>query len=225
MTAPNQDPRRLRFPEDRTAFVYQGVNEPILSPPRTGLVIYTDAAGTTPADIATLDGVPITNSTVYIGQDFLLPEFLGPTGHVTELWARAVGSLGPAHSLDAQYSDQLADRPMLLVGEGPPSDDLGTYGSMYLDKVNWLMFGPKTDAWPATGTSIRGPQGFAGGTYEYIQVSPATEWVIPHPLAYRPHVTYIDSAGTVVVGDTSYPDPAVVVGTFSAPFAGTALMS
>lgn len=225
MTAPNVDPRRLRFPEDRTAFVYTGPNQAILTPPQVGIEIWADAGATTLADITTVDGAPITGSKIFIGTDFLVPEFLGPVEHVTRVWARTVGATGAPYPLDAQYSDQLADLPMLLAAPGPPGPEVGSYGSMYLDNANWVLYGPKTDTWPATGTSMRGPEGPAGGTWEYVQVSPATVWTIAHPLPYRPNVSYVDSAGSVVVGDTAHPSAGVIVATFSAPFAGTALLS
>jgi hypothetical protein len=223
LTAPNTDPRRLRFPQDRTAFVYTGPNAPILTPPQAGLVVYRDPAGTQPANIQTPGGQAIANSTIYIGTDFLLPEFLGPTGHVVKLYARLVGTTGATYPLDAQYGDQIAQEPSLVVGEGPPEDSTGSWGSMYLDQANWLYYGPKTDTWPDDPTPIRGPQGFPGSTYEHTQVSPSTLWTMPHPLGYWPAVTYVDSAGSVVLGDTSYGD-GVAYGSFSAPFAGKALM-
>lgn len=223
MSAPNVDPRRLRFPQDRTAFVYTGPNAPILTPLQIGLAVYLDQAGTQLANITTLGGSPISGSTVVIGTDFLIPEFLGPEGHVTVLHARRVGTTGPTYPLDAQYADQLGMDPSLVVGDGAPSNSVGSWGSMYLDKVNWLYYGPKTATWPSEGTSVRGPQGFPGNTYEHTQVAPATLWTMTHPLGYWPSVTYVDSAGTVVLGDTSYGD-GVAYGSFSAPFAGKALL-
>lgn len=226
MTTPNLDPRRLRFPQDRTVFIHTGPNAPILSPPRSGLVVYADHDATQLADITTLQGAPIPNSTIHIGEDSLMPEFLGPPGHVMRLWMRLLGDVGETSPLDAQAMDHLGSVPLLVVGDGAPTDDVGTYGSMYLDRANWALHGPKTESWPAgPGTSIRGPQGPAGGTWEHSQVSPSTTWTIQHPLNYRPNVAFIDSAGSVVVGDTRHPSPGVVVAEFSAPFAGTALLS
>ena len=60
---------RLRFPDDRTVFVYQQPGQPILTPPRTGFIVFLDQAGTQLADIQTPAGNPIEFSTVYTGTD------------------------------------------------------------------------------------------------------------------------------------------------------------
>lgn len=224
MTGPNLDPARMRFPADRAAFVYQGPNQPILTPPTTGLKVYSNESGTTLANITDLNGTVIGDSKIFTGSDGLLPEFYGPQGAVARLWVRSEGS-NRVYPLDARVIDQFGRVAQLLVGDMPPEDSMGAYGSMYLEKPAQLLYGPKTNTWPRPGVSIRGVPGPAGGTEEFLQVSPQTVWTIEHDLTYDPHVTIIDSAGSMVLGDVRYPSAGTITVTFSAPFAGKALLS
>lgn len=95
---------RYRFPQDRSAFVYGQDFAPILTPPRTALVVYSDQGLSQLADIQALDGGAVPNSTVYVNNG-LLDEFLGPDS-LTRLWAARTGST--AFPLDAQALDVLA---------------------------------------------------------------------------------------------------------------------
>lgn len=104
---------RYRFPADRSAFVYGQDFAPILTPPRTALVLYADEAMTLLADVQDLDGHVLLDSTVYIEQG-LAPEFLGPDS-VTRVWAARVGTT--PFPLDAQALDVLAHG----AGGGSPS--------------------------------------------------------------------------------------------------------
>lgn len=227
MTAPNLNPRRLRFPADRTSFIYQGSGLPILMPAGNGVIIYADSNATTLADIAYLDGTTIPDSKIFITNG-LVPEFLGPTGHVLRVWARTVGSVGSPYPLDAEPSDISDATPLLVAGPGAPTDVMGTYGSMYIDTLNQLLYGPKTVTWPTPGVPLSGSGSGGGSTsFVYTQGSPSATWTITNPFVYLPLVTIVDSAGSEVVGDISYPaSPAVspIIVRFSAPFAGTALL-
>lgn len=89
---------RYRFPQDRSALIYGQDWSPILTPPRTALVIYADQGLTQLADLQDLDGGTVANSTVYVNQG-MIDEFLGPDG-TTRLWAARTGST--AYPLDAQ---------------------------------------------------------------------------------------------------------------------------
>lgn len=216
---------RLLFPEDRTAFIYQRPGEPILTPYRTGLQLFTDEAGLHPANILDEDGQPIAYSTIYTADDSLLPLFYGPTDFTTILWAKVVGGTDQTYPLTAQYGAQLQLVPTLLYGDGPPSPSDGVPGSAYIDRNALVLYGPKADVWPAQGVELQGPQGPPGGYYEYVQITPTSIWVINHPLMFRPNVTVVDSAGFEVLGDVSYPLPGRVVVEFSSQFGGTALLS
>jgi hypothetical protein len=93
---------QYRFPQDRATFVYGQDYDPILTPPRTAIVVYEDELLTTPAGITDLVGTPIALSTLYTVAG-LVPEFLGPDGR-TRLWT---GSQGAAYPLDAQATSLL----------------------------------------------------------------------------------------------------------------------
>jgi hypothetical protein len=75
----------------------------------------------------------------------------------------------------------------------------------------------------------QGPQGIPGETqvvsYVFNQNSPATTWTINHGLDFIPNITVVDSAGSVVEGDYSYPNANTVIATFSGAFAGKAYLS
>lgn len=94
---------RYRFPQDRATFVYGQDFDPILTPPRTAIVVYADEALTVPADITDLGGASIALSTLYTDAG-LIPEFLGPDNS-SRLWT---GSQGAAYPLDAQAASLLA---------------------------------------------------------------------------------------------------------------------
>jgi hypothetical protein len=102
---------RYTFPQDRSAFIYGNDYSPILTPPRTAIQVFTDHALTDLADILTPDGDPIALSTLYTVRG-LIPEFLGPEGHV-RLWAGP--SEAEAYPLDAQATSLLGD---VAVGGG-----------------------------------------------------------------------------------------------------------
>jgi hypothetical protein len=53
-------------------------------------------------------------------------------------------------------------------------------------------------------------------------MTPALNWTINHNLGYKPKAVVIDSAGTEVVGDASYPNDNQVILHFGAAFSGTA---
>jgi hypothetical protein len=64
-----------------------------------------------------------------------------------------------------------------------------------------------------------------GGTYAHTQYSASNRWEITHNLNYKPNVTVVDSAGTIIEGSIEYPGPNSIVLLFSASFAGTAYLS
>jgi hypothetical protein len=77
--------------------------------------------------------------------------------------------------------------------------------------------------------SNSGPQGPSGDlrslAYVFIQVNPSVTWNINHDLSFIPSITVVDSAGSVVEGDYSYPDENTVIATFIGSFAGQAYLS
>lgn len=85
------------------------------------------------------------------------------------------------------------------------------------------------------GTS--GPQGIQGaqgpsGSVSYGQLgtvfdqaSASTTWLINHNLGFYPSITVVDSAGTVVEGNYSYPNATTIIANFSNAFSGKAYLS
>lgn len=61
--------------------------------------------------------------------------------------------------------------------------------------------------------------------YKHDQAIPSAVWTIEHNLNKYPSVTVIDTAGSEVVGDTSFIDNNNIRITFSAAFSGYALMN
>ena len=74
-----------------------------------------------------------------------------------------------------------------------------------------------------------GPQGIPGEAqnlgYVHNQVNPSNQWTIVHGLDFVPNITVVDSAGSVVEGDYSYPNNNTVIATFVGAFAGKAYLS
>ena len=62
-------------------------------------------------------------------------------------------------------------------------------------------------------------------SFTFQQMVPAAIWTINHPLEKKPSVTVIDSAGSKVEGDVTYPSDAQVVLTFGAGFSGSAILN
>jgi hypothetical protein len=64
------------------------------------------------------------------------------------------------------------DGATILSGDGAPAAGIGQRGDFYLDLTASTLFGPKTDAWPTTGTSLVGAQGAPGIQGEQGAVGP-----------------------------------------------------
>jgi hypothetical protein len=67
-----------------------------------------------------------------------------------------------------------------LSGTGAPATSLGSNGDFYLNKSNYLLYGPKTDAGWGAGLNLQGPVGPAGpagpaGTANVIY----SDWITP----------------------------------------------
>lgn len=224
---------RLRFPEDRTSFVYQGAMQPILTPPVTSVVIYADQALSTLADVVDVGGNSIANASVTTDSSGMLPEFYGPVGNIARVWAKVPGTTAAPYPLDAQLTGQLALVATILTGHGGPQTIPSTtsvaLGSMYFDLDHTVLYGPfNASGWPMTGTSLigaSGPAGPAGSTLTYQQQTPVTTFTVIHSLGFQPHVTLIDTSGSEVMGDVFYPAANQVTVTTTTLFSGTALLS
>lgn len=93
---------RYLFPQDRLVFRYGSPGTPLYSPQGETITIYTDQAGTVPANIQTPEGVSQDN-VLDVGPDCLIPEFKGPDG-VTTVWAKnRVGTMEPLYAQTGQF--------------------------------------------------------------------------------------------------------------------------
>jgi hypothetical protein len=84
---------------------------------------------------------------------------------------------------------------------------------------------------PRGDQGIQGIQGIPGEvqfsdlSYVHNQTVASNTWTIVHGLQFIPNVTIVDSAGSVVEGNYSYPDENTVIATFSGGFTGKAYLS
>lgn len=109
---------RLPFPQDNTAFRYDGPGTPIRQPGLVPITIYADEALTTLADIADLNNVAIAGSVITIGSDGLIPDFLGPNDNSSVLWALPVD--GVAYPLVVK-TDAYVDYRINALIDGAPT--------------------------------------------------------------------------------------------------------
>lgn len=72
------------------------------------------------------------------------------------------GPVGPAGPPGAGGSTPGKDGNTVLYGEGPPASSLGVDDNFYIDIDAKALYGPKTEGWWGTGTSIIGPTGPTG---------------------------------------------------------------
>jgi hypothetical protein len=70
-----------------------------------------------------------------------------------------------------------------------------------------------------------GPPGPGDAAYIHSQLAPSATWTIDHNLHKYPSVTVVDSAGTTVEGEVSYPSIDRVVIQFTATFGGSAYLN
>jgi len=111
-----------------------------------------------------------------------------------------------------------------LTGPGLPSNLIGRVGDLYVDINTKIVYGPKTNSgWPTTVLFEGFNRELLGQVYEIS--SPASIWEIQHNLGYNPNATCIDTAGTVVEGDISYPNENLMVIQFIGAVSGKAYLS
>jgi len=84
---------------------------------------------------------------------------------------------------------------------------------------------------PAGPAGPQGPPGAGGGGtgvdahYEHVQATPSDTWTVVHSLGKRPAVAIIDSAGDEVEGVVHHDSANQLTITFSAGFAGVAILN
>ena len=89
-------------------------------------------------------------------------------------WGTGVSLKGPAGVAGAAG----AAGSKTLSGAGAPAAALGSNGDFYLDKSNYLLYGPKADAGWGTAVNLRGPAGPAGSANVIY-----ADWI--KPTAYK----------------------------------------
>ena len=103
-----------------------------------------------------------------------------------------------------------------------------------VDSSNSLLIEEIETTIELSSSGPQGPQGVAGApgevqisdlSYIHTQASASSTWTIVHGLSFVPNTTVVDSAGSVVEGDYSYPDENTVIATFLGAFAGKAYLS
>src|SRR5215471_3952177 len=117
--------------------------------------------------------------------------------------------------------------------------------TLTFDTRSWISIisitGAKGDKGDTGATGSQGPQGLkgdtgpqgppgtpgtgGGGTYRFVQSSPATFWDIFHGLSFYPSITVVDSTGREIFPDVQYASAAEIQLFFSASVAGEAYLS
>jgi hypothetical protein len=85
--------------------------------------------------------------------------------------------------------------------------------------------GPQGPAGAAGAAGAAGEVLYSDLSYVHVQSTSSSTWTIVHGLPFVPGIIVVDSAGSVVEGDYSYPNENTVVATFSGGFTGKAYLS
>ena len=85
--------------------------------------------------------------------------------------------------------------------------------------------GEKGDKGDKGDQGERGPAGFGATTTVWSAPTATAVWTINHGLDAYPSVTTVDSAGTQIMGDVSYPDLNTVIITFAFATGGNAYLN
>ena len=155
---------------------------------------------------------------------------------------------GVVYDLDESSSTAAGyDQVAIAISDLGPRGDMGPSGPSGASGPS----GPSGATGPAGGPSgASGPSGPIGASayevwlsegntgsvgdflstlgasyFRFIQGTPASVWVVNHPLGRHPNLTVSDSAGSVVEGDVAYVSPSLLTIEFSAPFSGEAYLS
>ena len=100
-----------------------------------------------------------------------------------------------------------------------------------VDSSNSLLIQEIETTIDLSSSGPQGPQGIPGEvqisdlSYIHTQAASSSTWTIVHGLSFVPNITVVDSAGSVVEGDYSYPDGNTIIATFSGGFTGKAYLS
>jgi hypothetical protein len=112
----------------------------------------------------------------------------------------------------------------ILTGPGLPSSLVGRIGDIWVDTNTRIVYGPKTTAgWPTDYLFEGFNHNLLGQVFNIA--TPASVWEINHNLGYNPNATCIDTAGTVIEGEISYPNENTIVLRFIGAVSGKAYLS
>jgi hypothetical protein len=123
----------------------------------------------------------------------------------------------------------------IFTGPGFPSNLIGKVGDLYTDTLSKTVYGPKTiSGWPQIALFESFNRDLLGQVFnvspqqvniEVIDGVTYGKWIIHHGLGYNPNATCIDTAGTVIEGEISYPDENTIVLRFIGAVSGKAYLS
>ena len=109
------------------------------------------------------------------------------------------GATGATGASGAQGPTGASGRSVFNAG-GPPSSATGSDGDFYIDTNAHVIYGPKAGGvWPATGTSLIGPQGAAGTNGNTVLNGTGA----PSNVAGNNGDFYLDTAANVLYGPKS----------------------
>jgi len=112
----------------------------------------------------------------------------------------------------------------ILSGPGLPSSLIGNVGDLWLNTQTSIIYGPKTNTgWPNAPLFEGMNKDLLGQVFSIGQ--PAEVWEIQHNLGYNPNATCIDTAGSVIEGEISYPNENLIVISFIGAVSGKAYLS
>lgn len=95
---------------------------------------------------------------------------------------------------------------------------VGTLKVLYIARDTGLLY--YYSATDGEYVSLSGG-GSAATTYEHIQTTPSTTWVVPHNLNRYPPTTVLSSAGEAIVGELTHDSKNQLTIVFSQPLTGT----
>lgn len=82
-----------------------------------------------------------------------------------------------------------------------------------------------SDVGPPGLPGLQGPPGPSGTSYEHVQSSASSSWIVNHNLGYRPGVTVLNSGSQEVIAEIIHTSVNQVVIGFITPISGLARLT
>lgn len=142
---------RRVFPDDRLAFGPARFGAPLTSLAGAVVTIYADAQGSTLADVADMNGLPLDLPQILVGDDGLTPLFQGPADGTDTLYARVGG--GAPYAIYARADDRLdaIEATLTILGNLDPTAIASALQGLQ-DQINTLNLGSHAADLVAGGT-------------------------------------------------------------------------